>query len=465
MACGAEHLVGFARVCRLLYKDDRKDKGDSEPQGTSLVIPRSCWEDVEVEPSYSYFGGMEGGSEWTWFLSQEYLDNPSEESSDLHMLATRRIYKPTVDDIGGFLVVKWTPVRSDAKKGKPILKCCEEPVHPGLPTVTDLKIIQAEGGMLKGVGIYRGGLEGESRRSWYRKTAHWGMVIIEGQTSCEYEVQHQDYGYQVVFGYIPVRIDGVEGEERLSEPTDVLFPDIPKIEKLIIAGTSMEGELLTALESTSGTEMEHRIWERYKKDIKYQWYRSDVGKPETFTPISSQWSCTYKVRLEDIDCFLQCECTVSDVFDRIADPVRAVSDKIVAGIPRIENLHVEGKGFHTSRYQVKGEYFGGREGASTIQWFRRTPMKEDVSPIPGHTGREYEAIPDDVGYTLMAEYTPVREDGVVGEVATASTDPIAVDPEVAKDVKTILDTGAAKFEVPGDEVGSEEDSSNSWPVG
>ncbi|GBG82554.1 hypothetical protein CBR_g34931 [Chara braunii] len=33
---------------------------------------------------------------------------------------------------------------------------------------------------------------------------------------------------------------------------------------------------------------------------------------------------------------------------------------------------------------------------------------------------------DDVGYTLVAEYTPVRDDGIVGEAVTASTDPIAV---------------------------------------
>lgn len=38
----------------------------------------------------------------------------------------------------------------------------------------------------------------------------------------------------------------------------------------------------------------------------------------------------------------------------------------------------------------------------------------------------YEANVDDVGYRLVAIYTPVREDGMEGQPVSASTDPIAV---------------------------------------
>lgn len=38
----------------------------------------------------------------------------------------------------------------------------------------------------------------------------------------------------------------------------------------------------------------------------------------------------------------------------------------------------------------------------------------------------YEANVDDVGYRLVAIYTPVREDGVEGQPVSASTEPIAV---------------------------------------
>lgn len=38
----------------------------------------------------------------------------------------------------------------------------------------------------------------------------------------------------------------------------------------------------------------------------------------------------------------------------------------------------------------------------------------------------YEASVDDVGYRLVAIYTPLREDGMEGKPVSASTDPIAV---------------------------------------
>lgn len=45
---------------------------------------------------------------------------------------------------------------------------------------------------------------------------------------------------------------------------------------------------------------------------------------------------------------------------------------------------------------------------------------------PGETGRMYEANVDDVGYRLVAIYTPVREDGIEGQPVSASTESIAV---------------------------------------
>lgn len=48
------------------------------------------------------------------------------------------------------------------------------------------------------------------------------------------------------------------------------------------------------------------------------------------------------------------------------------------------------------------------------------------SIITGETSRMYEANVDDVGYRLVAVYTPVREDGVEGQPVSASTDPISV---------------------------------------
>lgn len=46
--------------------------------------------------------------------------------------------------------------------------------------------------------------------------------------------------------------------------------------------------------------------------------------------------------------------------------------------------------------------------------------------ITGEVGRMYEANVDDVGYRLVAIYSPVREDGVEGQPVSVSTEPITV---------------------------------------
>ena len=53
-------------------------------------------------------------------------------------------------------------------------------------------------------------------------------------------------------------------------------------------------------------------------------------------------------------------------------------------------------------------------------------LQEECLFIAGETGRMYEANVDDVGYRLVAVYTPVREDGVEGHPSSVSTEPIGV---------------------------------------
>ena len=46
--------------------------------------------------------------------------------------------------------------------------------------------------------------------------------------------------------------------------------------------------------------------------------------------------------------------------------------------------------------------------------------------LSGKKGHMYEATIDDIGYRLVAVYTPVREDGMEGDPVSASIGPIAV---------------------------------------
>lgn len=138
---------------------------------------------------------------------------------------------------------------------------------------------------------------------------------------------------------------------------------------------------------------------------------------------------------------------MTDIFGRSSAPVYAETVYISPGIPVINKLEIEGRGFHTNLYAVRGTYSGGKEGKSKIQWLRSMVGSPDLITIPGETGRMYEANVDDVGYRLVALYTPVREDGVEGRPLSVSTDPIAVEPDILKEVKVKLELGSVKFEV------------------
>lgn len=53
------------------------------------------------------------------------------------------------------------------------------------------------------------------------------------------------------------------------------------------------------------------------------------------------------------------------------------------GVPKIDKLEIEGRGFHTNLYAVRGIYSGGKEGKSRIQWLRSMVGSPDLISIPG----------------------------------------------------------------------------------
>lgn len=102
-----------------------------------------------------------------------------------------------------------------------------------------------------------------------------------------------------ICSYTPIRSDSVVGELRLSKPTDIILPgvsflqymsalkisfsasfvlimcisvaEIPRIQMLILTGKAIERETITAVEVIPDTESQHRVWEKYKNGITYQW--------------------------------------------------------------------------------------------------------------------------------------------------------------------------------------------------
>ncbi|KAL3696460.1 hypothetical protein R1sor_010536 [Riccia sorocarpa] len=419
---------------------------EGDPEGRDLFVPE-CHEDVEAVPERVYFGGKEGPGEYSWYHTSSRPEG-MQLPKDVKPLYNGMTYTPELADVGKYLLLRWVPVRSDGLRGQPLLACSRGPVMPARPAVYNVELREVSLGMFVGEGEYYGGYEGQSKLSWYRQTADGYQTLIPGATSKTYVVCDDDYTAKVMFGYTPVRSDGVVGDLVLSEPSPTIYPELPRIQKLVISGKAVEGEILTALEVIPKGDSQQRSWDKFKKEIKYSWSRSrsENEDADDFEPIALQRACTYKVRLEDVGFCMRCDCIVSDVFGRVAEPVSCVTPPVTPGLPRIDKLEVEGRGFHTSLYAVRGIYFGGREGNSTLQWFRAMAGSPDLIPISGEVGRMYEANVDDVGYRLVAVYTPVREDGVEGVPTSASTEPIQVEPDVAREVKGKLEVGKVKFE-------------------
>ncbi|CAN1812949.1 187-kDa microtubule-associated protein AIR9 [Linum perenne] len=424
----------------------------ADPVGLELKIP-DCCEEVEVLPHKRYFGGPEGPGEYVWYRTNDMLHGQalmdiSHASEDVVICGKTLAYTPSLEDVGSYLALYWVPIRADGKRGKPLAAISSSPVKPGFPNVSEVHVKELSSGAYCGEGIYYGGYEGASRFCWYRETNDGKMILIDGANSVTYEVTDSDYTCRLLFGYTPVRSDSAVGELVLSARTDVILPEIPRVEMLALTGKAIEGDILTAVEVIPESLTQQCVWSKYKKNVKYQWFRSsESGESNCFDPLTTQVSCSYKVRLEDIGRCLKCECIVYDVFGRSSEPAYAATAAVLPGIPRIHKLEIEGRGFHTNLYAVRGVYTGGKEGKSRIQWLRSMVGSPDLISIQGEVGRMYEANVDDVGYRLVAIYTPIREDGIEGQPISASTEPIGVEPDVLREVKQKLEVGSVKFEV------------------
>ncbi|XP_078436682.1 outer arm dynein light chain 1 protein isoform X2 [Wolffia australiana] len=424
----------------------------AEPKGCELIIP-DCLEDEEIVPQRSYYGGQEGEGIFIWYKSRrKLLDSEIHSislSSEAVVCGKTLKYTPSLGDVGSYLVLHWVPTRIDGRKGEPFVAISNSPVAAAPPVVSAVQIRELSVGVYVGEGIYYGGYEGTSLFSWYRETNDGTVTQIDGADSTVYEVTDLDYNCRLSFGYTPVRSDSLVGALKLSDPTDVILPAIPKIEKLSISGRAVEGETLTAVIIIPETACQQNIWTNYKKEVTYQWFfvENDEDNSLSFVDLPSQRSCSFRLEFTDIGRRLRCECIATDVFGRSSKPVSAITSPIIPGVPRISKLEIEGRGFHTNLYAARGIYFGGREGKSKIQWLRSMVGSPDLISILGETGKMYEANVDDVGYRLVVVYTPVREDGMEGEPVSASTDPITVEPEVYSEVKQKVELGSMKFEV------------------
>jgi hypothetical protein len=246
-----------------------------DPVGVSLKVP-PLQEGQEAIPLYHYTGGLEGSSEWGWYRSNEDPQtsggvSADEMSMELLKVGNTQVYKPTINDVGHWLLVRWTPVRRDGKRGMPVTATSVSAVNPGPPEAVSVTIVQSGELTLEGSAIYQGGREGLSQYSWQRQVADGTRELIIGACDREYKITDDDYGHRLVFGYIPVRADGVTGIERLSQPAAPVYPPILVAERVVLKGKAEEREILGAAVEGPADVRGAQLWERFKKEVQYKW--------------------------------------------------------------------------------------------------------------------------------------------------------------------------------------------------
>eukprot|EP00899_Mesostigma_viride_P010148 jgi/Mesvir1/19134/Mv12871-RA.1 len=423
---------------------------EGEPTASEVTIKGTPMEDVPVSVSWKYWGGREGDTKVRWIaaasaLQGDALQQAAQEGflgAGYAVLTDKKSYTPTAADVGKHLIVEVTPVRKDGTRGVPVAAASAGAIKAEAPASNGVTIKELQDGTFEATASYYGGIQGKSKYEWFRLKGGLpsSKTAIPGATERTFKPTPAENGHELMAAFTPVRADGVKGDTVYSTASRTLMPDFPILDKLRIVGEPMENESIF-VEYTEDPKDKP-----YIKEIKLQWSRKQDKVGALFAPLPGEKKATYTVTLGDVGCCLQCQITVTDIFGRTGEPQSVSTAKVAAGHPKITNVLVEGSGFHAGKYTVKGTYFGGHEGSSRFKWFR-SMLGGNLILIPEATSRSYEATADDVGYNLVAEYMPVRNDGKTGEAVSARTNTILIDKEMEKDVKAMISTGEGKFEV------------------
>ncbi|KAK7852586.1 187-kda microtubule-associated protein air9 [Quercus suber] len=210
-------LEDVGRCIELVYTPVRQDgmKGSpssissdiiapADPIGVDLEIP-DCFEDEEVIPQKTYFGGQEGAGQYMWYRTKNKLHGSalmdiSNACEDVVICGKTLTYTPSLEDVGSYLALYWLPTRADGKCGKPLVAISNSPVVPALPVVSNVRVKELSAGVYSGEGEYFGGYEGSSLFSWYRETNEGTIILINDASSSTYEVTDSDYTCRLLFG-------------------------------------------------------------------------------------------------------------------------------------------------------------------------------------------------------------------------------------------------------------------------
>lgn len=245
--------------------------------------------------------------------------------------------------------------------------------------------------------MYHGGTEGASLITWHRVSDDTTIEIVS--TERTFKPTGVDIGYHIRVTYLPVRSDGLRGQAKCCTVGPVI-PCEPCITSLEFIGDTVEGSQITVQRTyIGGREGESKFsWLRVLSSEESEMIpcpSADVYVP-TFHDIGHHIAYEYTPMRED-------GVTGQRVFAKLEEPVEMA-------YPQCTHLEIEKthEGFVASP-----QYIGGKPGEHLYSWYR---CKEEIEEeIPSATAAVYRPHYHETGCQLRVAFTPVREDGAIGE--------------------------------------------------
>lgn len=387
-----------------LYFDISSPIVAANPNCTHLEVKGNPVEGTVLMAEADYVGGVEGTSTLAWYRVSADGEEVFVEQRD-----PWAGYKLTKEDIGSRIRVEFTPIRNDWVAGEP-KSVVTEPVVPCDPECEAIKIVGSlvEGGQLEVDVAYIGGDEGDSVFQWLRRSDKSDEYLpIEGGVTTRYVPTVEDVGAYLAVEYTPVNAEGKEGETCRCVLENPIEPTAPMVRNLTIVGDLEEGSVLTLeYEYTGGHFGAHMI----------QWYRRD--NRQRLVKIGQTNSNFATLSLKEVGCPIEVSFTPVRSDGARGRPVQAKTEGVVkAGKPEVKFLHVIGEPMVGSELTIEMAYFGGVEGASTIEWEVEDPEMQMYETAAEGVSK-YIVRRGDCGKRLRVVYTPAREDGEVGEPYT-----------------------------------------------
>uniref|UniRef100_A0A7S1NHV3 AMP-activated protein kinase glycogen-binding domain-containing protein n=1 Tax=Eutreptiella gymnastica TaxID=73025 RepID=A0A7S1NHV3_9EUGL len=296
------------------------------PVCTHLDVVGRYVEDEPLHAEVSYAGGKEGASVLQW-LRETADTTPEGEPLFVPIEGeTRPTYVLGSADVGWRVAVDYTPVSSEGQEGD-TNRFVTEPIEAGLPMFTGLEIrgAPAEGEPLEVAVDYFGGQPGAHAVQWIRVNAKRKQLEDVGERGAwQYTPTAQDVGCALRVTLVPVRSDGVHGEQR-SVQTAHVEGRAPSASNVRLECEAFEfGETVQVVaDYTGGLEGNSLV----------QWFRSTGPAPDSpCLPIQKDSLCerTHMISLDDCSRYLTAQYTPVRSDGVMGTPVRAVSPLVSA---------------------------------------------------------------------------------------------------------------------------------------